>query len=191
MSGLIKVLPWLGTFLCGLAAGVVGTAVSNGSWETTLNPLDFANLLVTVFLAVTVPIVLTKVSESKRVVDSAIAEKLSRFNASVEDIEGVLDEARTATTIDLARKNRVVGRFRELNILMQRIDEQVDRSGRKDVDRARAAVRRALHEYKKAATGDSFPLTSLDDDGGRLPHQRRAHLNMMRALDHFLVELLQ
>ena len=150
---------WIALILM-LAGAAIGIGINHYyptfPVEDKINLVDLATLLVTVFLAVYIPIFLEKHMHNKRYEKDVIIRKIEGLQSTIKEVNKTVTECVQKNTVSITNSHTIINHFttisNELDTLITLIDFCQKDKFKVEIEK----VKSLRHQYRTIVTGGNF-----------------------------------
>jgi len=151
-------------FILGFILVVVGTAIGFAiahyyptfPFDDKINAVDLLTLLVTIFLAVYIPIFLEKQMHSHRFEKDVVVRKIEGLQSSLRDVNRTVTECLQKNTVSTGNSHAIVNSFTSISNELDTLITLIELCHQRKLDMDLTSIKNLRHEYKRTVTGGNF-----------------------------------
>ncbi len=141
----------------GIAAGLaIAYYYPSIPFEEKINAVDLITLIVTIFLAVYIPIFLEKQMHSHRFEKDVIVRKIEGLQSTLRDVNRTVTECLQKNTVSVQNSHSIVNCFTSISNELDTLITLIELCHKRKLDNEINSIKNLRHDYKRSVTGGNF-----------------------------------
>src|SRR5690242_19245570 len=144
-----------------VAAGIaIGLAIAHYypsfPFEDRINAIELITLIVTIFLAVYIPIFLEKQMHSHRFEKDVIVRKIEGLQSTLRDVNRAVTECLQKNTVSTDNSHSIINCFTSISNELDTLITLIELCHQRKLDTDLNSIKNLRHDYKRTVTGGNF-----------------------------------
>lgn len=149
------------TLLIGLLFGFFFWRYPYLMWESQINPMDFANLILTLILAWIIGFYIEPHNEERRVEKDLLIEQLKEVKIISKSIHDLLIENFHQNPLKESTKQKILNQLRNLSNQMQLFLDQSFHCQQNHIVNRKIEIQEMYYVFKRSITGGNFQASTF------------------------------
>ncbi len=175
--------------LIGVLGGFFVARIKTFVFDDTINPMDFANLILTLFLAILIGLYIEPTEESKRSEKEMLNDQLKEVKSASKEIHDLFVSHYSATPLETERKNEIKLLFRNLSNQMNLFLDQANHSKYSLITRQEKDIKQKLFKLKQTITGGQFEKSDFTFKKSHYNIYDNAFLSFSKEINHLMIDI--
>lgn len=159
------------------------------NFEDKINPVDFANLFLTLILAIVLALYIEPSTENSRVEKDLLIDQLKDVKSSAKEIHSLFVENFNQNPLIPQNKQKMVSGFRNISNQMDLFLNQAEYSKSKFICNQKDELKNQLFRYKKTLTGNTFNSASFTYSVSSFNRYEAQYLNFSKKINQLIIEI--
>lgn len=125
-------------------------------FEDKINAVDLITLIVTIFLAVYIPIFLEKQMHSHQFEKDIIVRKIEGLQSTLRDVNRTVTECLQKNTVSAQNNHAIINCFTSISNELDTLITLIELCHKKKLNTELESIKGLRHEYKRTVTGGNF-----------------------------------
>lgn len=178
--------------LFGLIGVVIGFFIERFThikFASEINPVDFANLFLTLIIALLLGYFIEPSNESSRVEKDLHIDQLKSVKEVAKEINSFFVSCYNESPLPVSNKDKMVGLFRSLSNQIELFLSQADHSKAKYITNQKTEITRQLFKFKKALTGGQYTSSTFSYKDAGFSKYEAQYLNFSKRVNQLIIDI--
>ncbi len=177
------------SILVGVIIGLLVNHLFKINFEDKVNPVDFANLFVTLILAIVIAFYVEPSNESVRVEKDLLIEQLKDLKSSVKDIHSLFVLFYDEAPLQNVNKQKFITSFRSTSNQLDLFINQMNHCNNNLSAVEETELKNTFFRYKKTLTGGNFNSLTFTFSSASEVKYETLYLNLTKKINHLILDI--
>jgi uncharacterized protein YneF (UPF0154 family) len=175
--------------LIGIVIGFFIERITHIKFVSEINPVDFANLFLTLIIALVIGLFIEPSNEKSRVEKELHIEQLKAVKEVGKEINNFFINCYNEDPLVVGNKDKMVGLFRSLSNQVELFLSQANYSKAKYIINQKTEITSQLFKFKKALTGGQYTSSTFSYKTGGFNKYEAQYLNFSKRVNQLIIDI--
>ena len=175
--------------LIGIVIGFFIERITHLKFQNEINPVEFANLFLTLIIALLLGYFIEPSNASSRAEKDLHIDQLKAIKEIARDIHSFLISNYNNNPISQNDKNKMIALFRSLSNQVDLFLSQAEHSKFKFIIDQKKEITNQLFKFKKALTGGHFTLDTFNYTNSGFNKYESQYLNFSKKINQLIIDI--